>query len=79
MSDGPINIATLNIQQLERIKQSLEDDLSQLSNSLNALKQAAAGYYTSQDTLKSITPENEGREVLIPLTNSISFSNITLL
>lgn len=69
----PVDIGTLQLPQLEQIKETLGDDIEQIQLGLNSLKQATHGYLMSKESLSTLTPENDGKEILVPLTNSISF------
>ena len=68
-----IDVTTLGLPQLEQIRDNLGEDIEQIQEGLNALKQATYGYIQSKEAAKSITPANEGKEILIPMTSSISF------
>ena len=70
--EGAIDITTLSLQELEKVKEGLESDLEYLSRSRGALVTAANGYQGSKDTLAAVAKENEGRAVLVPITSSIS-------
>mmetsp|Transcript_21665 Transcript_21665/g.37022 ORF Transcript_21665/g.37022 Transcript_21665/m.37022 type:complete len:160 (+) Transcript_21665:27-506(+) len=66
-----IDVTTLGLPQLEQIRDNLGEDIEQIQEGLNALKQATYGYIQSKEAAKSITPANEGKEILIPMTSSL--------
>jgi len=68
-----IDVTTLGLPQLEQIRDNLGEDIEQIQEGLNSLKQATYGYIQSKEAAKSITSANEGKEILIPMTSSISF------
>ena len=44
------------------------------TNSLNQLKLAQSKYVESQESLNKVSPESKDKEILVPLTSSVSFS-----
>lgn len=48
-------------------------ELNLFQDSLGSLKLAQTKFQNSGETLAQITPESEGKEILVPLTGSVSF------
>ena len=72
MAEGRgIDVTTLNLQQLEQLRDGLNEDIEQIQAGLNSLKQATHGYILSKDAARTVKAENEGKEVLIPMTGSL--------
>ena len=69
-----IDVNTLSLPQLEQIRDGLNEDIEQIQDGLNSLKQATSGYIQSKDAVRTIQKGNQGKEILIPMTGSISFS-----
>ena len=69
-----VDITTLGLQELEQIRDGLNEDIERIQVGLNSLKQATHGYILSKDAANSVRPENEGTDILVPMTSSISFS-----
>ncbi|KAI8053979.1 hypothetical protein BDF22DRAFT_742953 [Syncephalis plumigaleata] len=68
-----VQLQDLDLQQLQSVKQQLEDELSHFNGSFVSLKRIQSTFSDCIDAIKEITPENEGRTILAPLTSSISF------
>ncbi|KAJ3324973.1 phosphatidylinositol-3,5-bisphosphate 5-phosphatase [Boothiomyces sp. JEL0866] len=68
---GSINLHELPLPQLQAVRQQIEEELQVLTNSFAKLKQAQSKFSESIESLKSVTPGNQGRELLVPLTNSL--------
>merc|ERR1711918_81247 len=66
-----VNLASLDIQQLQQLKKQLEGECEEFSNSITSLKYAQARYEESNEALAAIIPENAGKKMLVPLTNSL--------
>eukprot|EP00040_Diaphanoeca_grandis_P039419 m.259002 g.259002 ORF g.259002 m.259002 type:complete len:150 (+) comp37438_c0_seq1:73-522(+) len=58
-------------QQLDQMRQELQGEVEYLTNSLKQLKGAQEKYVNSLQSLESITSENDGNEVLVPLTGTL--------
>ena len=43
-----------------------------MTGSLQQLKEVQQKFVKSQETLGTITPENDGKDILLPLTSSVS-------
>ena len=61
----------LTIPQLQQQKQILEQEVSHLTDTVAKLKAAQQAYEMSSKALSAYTPENEDKDVLIPLANSV--------
>jgi prefoldin alpha subunit len=61
----------LTIPQLQQQKQILEQEVSHLTDTVAKLKAAQQAYEMSSKALSSYTPENEDKEILVPLSNSV--------
>ncbi|XP_018562427.1 prefoldin subunit 5 [Anoplophora glabripennis] len=66
-----IDLTTLNIQQLSTLKQQLDQELNLFQESLASLKVAQSKFQNSGETLEKVTPETEGKDILVPLTGSM--------
>ncbi|XP_045466838.1 prefoldin subunit 5 [Harmonia axyridis] len=66
-----IDLTTLNIQQLSTLKSQLDGELNLFQDSLGSLKIAQTKFQNSGETLAQINLENEGKEILVPLTGSM--------
>ncbi|PSN37488.1 hypothetical protein C0J52_20948 [Blattella germanica] len=81
--DGPelqqIDLTKLNLQQLTNIKQTLDQEISVFQESLQTLKMAQTKFQDSGDSLEKITPETEGKTIMVPLTGSVSLKLVYLL
>ncbi|KZT30141.1 Prefoldin-domain-containing protein [Neolentinus lepideus HHB14362 ss-1] len=66
-----INVADLDIAQLGEVRTQLEEELNHLTNSFAQLKQAQTKFKACIDNVGEINPNNIGRTILVPLTNSL--------
>ncbi|PSR84210.1 hypothetical protein PHLCEN_2v5498 [Hermanssonia centrifuga] len=66
-----INVTDLDLPQLVDVKKQLEEELSHLSNSFTQLKQAQAKFKACVENVTEIKPSNQGKTILVPLTNSL--------
>lgn len=66
-----VSVADLTIPQLQQYKQSLEQELTYMTDTVAKLKAAQQAYDMSGKVLEELSPEKEGRDILIPLTNSV--------
>lgn len=65
----PIN--SLPIQELQSLKQQMEDDIALLRSNQQKLRYAADSFKGCNDGLVNLSKQDEGAEVLIPLTSSV--------
>uniref|UniRef100_A0A6U8Y5Q3 Prefoldin subunit 5 n=1 Tax=Zooxanthella nutricula TaxID=1333877 RepID=A0A6U8Y5Q3_9DINO len=68
---GSIPLTQASLQQLNMVKQQLEQELKGLMKNLEALREAESRFKASSETLVSLVPENEGKAMLVPLTTSL--------
>ena len=66
-----VSAADLSIPQLQQYKQSLEQELSYMTDTVAKLKAAQQAYDMSGKVLGELSPEKEGKDILVPLTNSV--------
>ncbi|KAI0033587.1 Prefoldin alpha subunit [Vararia minispora EC-137] len=66
-----INISDLDVPQLADVRKQLEEELTHLTNSFSQLKQAQAKFRSCIDSVKEVAPQNQGKTILVPLTNSL--------
>merc|ERR1712137_298077 len=73
MSEGrkAVDITTLGLPELEQIRDGLNEDIEKIQVGLNSLNQATHGYILSKDAADSVRPENEGTDILVPMTSSL--------
>ncbi|KAJ3017995.1 UNVERIFIED_CONTAM: subunit of tubulin prefoldin [Siphonaria sp. JEL0065] len=70
MSDGPINLADLPLQQLQAVKNQMDEEIQHLTQSYAQLKQAQVKFSDSIESLNSIAGQKD-EKILIPLTSSL--------
>ncbi|KAE9399463.1 Prefoldin alpha subunit [Gymnopus androsaceus JB14] len=66
----PISLSDLDLTQLGEIKKQFEEELNHLTNSFAQLKQAQAKFKACIENVAELKPENQGKTILVPLTNS---------
>lgn len=66
-----IDINSLGLQQLTQLKQQLDQEIDLFGTSLQQLKIAQTKYQESGECVEKLTPETEGKEMLVPLTTSM--------
>ena len=66
-----IDITKLSISQLQQLKKQLDDENNTLAQKYSHLKLAQNRLNESKRSLEPIKPENEGKEILVPLTQSL--------
>ncbi|KAI9183848.1 subunit of tubulin prefoldin [Blastocladiella emersonii ATCC 22665] len=66
-----INLESIPLPQLQAIQQQLTEEIQHLTSSFTQLKQAQAKFADCLASLDAIQPANAGKQVLIPLTNSL--------
>lgn len=78
-----MDISKLNLAQLDQVKQQLDQEVELFSSSLQQLKMAQTKFQESGECLDKVAPENEGKEILVPLTGSMyvpgKLSDITMV
>ncbi|KAL7750378.1 subunit of tubulin prefoldin [Sorochytrium milnesiophthora] len=68
---GVIDLTELPLQQLQAVRQQLEEEIQILTQSFTQLKQAQAKFHDCIESLRPIAPENADNALLIPITNSL--------
>ncbi|UZJ53402.1 hypothetical protein CBS101457_002722 [Exobasidium rhododendri] len=71
MSDQPVDVADLDVAQLQDVGKQLEQELQHLTSSYGQLKAAQAKFRTCIESVNAIKPGNVGKEILVPLTSSL--------
>jgi len=66
-----IDLTKLSLQQLGQLKQQLDQELTVFQDSLQTLKIAQSKFQESGSCLDKVTPEAKGKEILVPLTDSM--------
>ena len=66
-----VSITDLSIQQLQQYKQSLEQEMTYLTDTVAKLKMAQQAYEMSGKVLDDFGPEKKGRDILVPLSNNV--------
>nr|XP_033794700.1 prefoldin subunit 5 [Geotrypetes seraphini] len=66
-----VNISELSLQQLEILKNQLDQEMEFLSSSVAQLKLVQTKYVEAKDCLNVLTTASEGKELLVPLTSSM--------
>lgn len=66
-----IDIDTLSLDQLDQLRQQEESRLQALTNRYAALRQAAARLNQAQSSVSELKPNQDGKEVMVPLTESV--------
>uniref|UniRef100_A0A2I3RD21 Prefoldin subunit 5 n=2 Tax=Pan TaxID=9596 RepID=A0A2I3RD21_PANTR len=64
-------ITEMNLPQLEMLKNQLDQEMEFLSTSIAQLKVVQTKYVEAKDCLNMLSKNNEGRELLLPLTSLI--------
>lgn len=70
-TSSSINLDQLSLDELNQLKQQEEARLEALGTRYAALRAAAARLSASMSAVSEITPSSEGKEVLVPLTESV--------
>eukprot|EP00937_MAST-01D_sp_MAST-1D-sp2_P004267 g4267.t1 len=66
-----INLATLPMEQLNQLKQQLEQEVGALTQNYTGLLAAQRRFQESKKSMRSLTPGTTGKEVMVPLTQSL--------
>jgi len=66
-----IDLDQLSLEELNQLKQDEEARLQTFSGHLAQLRQAAAKIHASQRAVQELGPAADGKEVLVPLTESV--------
>ncbi|EFA76576.1 prefoldin subunit 5 [Heterostelium album PN500] len=65
-----VNLAALSLEQLEMVKEQVENEIQTLSDSMLQLKHAATKYLEAKEAIQGLAGA-EGKEILVPLTSSL--------
>jgi len=68
---GTIDLDKLSLDELNQAKQQEEGKLQALTNHYASLRAAAARLTASTNAISELSPSSEGKEVMIPLTESV--------
>ncbi|KAI8919623.1 putative prefoldin subunit 5, partial [Entophlyctis helioformis] len=68
---NPIKLEELPLQQLQAVRQQIEEEMQVLTQSFAQLRQAQAKFNEGIESLKALGPKAEGKDVLVPLTSSL--------
>eukprot|EP00357_Protocruzia_adherens_P037712 CAMPEP_0115037104 /NCGR_PEP_ID=MMETSP0216-20121206/42564_1 /TAXON_ID=223996 /ORGANISM="Protocruzia adherens, Strain Boccale" /LENGTH=107 /DNA_ID=CAMNT_0002417149 /DNA_START=45 /DNA_END=365 /DNA_ORIENTATION=- len=71
MEQKEVPIESLTPQQLVAVKKQLDSEMQQLTTSFQQLRQAQVRYKDSKTILDNLNSQNQDKEILIPLTNSL--------
>jgi len=66
-----IPLQNASLQQLNQVKQQLEQEIGGMGRNREALKDAENRFSSSVECLKYLTPEVEGQPMMVPLTSSL--------
>merc|ERR1712224_407271 len=69
--EGQVNINSMPVEQLQNLKKQLDGECENFQTTITSLKFAQSKYEESQEALVAVTGENEGKQMLVPLTNSL--------
>ncbi|XP_054882860.1 prefoldin subunit 5 [Poeciliopsis prolifica] len=66
-----VNLTDLSLPQLEGLKGQLDQEVEFLTSSISQLKIAQNKFVEAKDSLSVLSPNNKGKELLVPLTSSM--------
>ncbi|KAA0713041.1 Prefoldin subunit 5 [Triplophysa tibetana] len=66
-----VNLTELSLPQLEGLKTQLDQETEFLTSSIGQLKVVQTKYVEAKDSLNVLSKNNEGKELLVPLTSSM--------
>ncbi|XP_069761162.1 prefoldin subunit 5 isoform X2 [Narcine bancroftii] len=66
-----VNVADIPLQQLEVLRNQLEQETEFLTTSIQQLKLVQTKYMESQESLNKLSADHAGKDVLVPLTSSM--------
>ncbi|KAM3621708.1 uncharacterized protein V6R79_014796 [Siganus canaliculatus] len=66
-----VNLTDLSLPQLEGLKTQLDQEIEFLTSSIGQLKVAQTKFVEAKDSLNVLNKNNEGKELLVPLTSSM--------
>eukprot|EP00271_Cylindrocystis_brebissonii_P007547 TRINITY_DN21112_c0_g1_i1.p1 TRINITY_DN21112_c0_g1~~TRINITY_DN21112_c0_g1_i1.p1 ORF type:complete len:156 (-),score=29.67 TRINITY_DN21112_c0_g1_i1:399-866(-) len=65
------DLPKLPVEQLQQIKEQMDNELSVMSDSLGNLRTAMSRVEASANTLMGLSSQTEGKKVLVPMANSL--------
>ncbi|UYV67127.1 PFDN5 [Cordylochernes scorpioides] len=69
MSEGQkVEITKLDLATLTQLKQRLDQEVDFFRTSIQQLKMAQMKFLESEENVQKLTPEDEGKDILVPLT-----------
>lgn len=68
---GAVDLDKLSLEELNQAKQQEEGRLQALTSRYAQLRAAAARLTASSNAISEISPSSDGKEVMIPLTESV--------
>jgi prefoldin alpha subunit len=72
MADGGgVPVQNLGLQELNTVKEQLEQEVKQLNASLNQLTLAGNKFRFTEEAVQSVSPENAGKSIMVPLSSSL--------
>ncbi|KAK9380648.1 Prefoldin [Kockiozyma suomiensis] len=72
MAEKQVDLSLLSPQQLNEVKNQLEQELEHLTQSFQKLRQAQAKFKECIASIdRTAKPENKGKSILVPLTSSL--------
>ncbi|XP_001178621.1 prefoldin subunit 5 [Strongylocentrotus purpuratus] len=72
MAEGQqVDLMQLPLPQLNGLKEQLDQEVEMMQNSLQQLKMAQSRFVESSDSISKLNKDNEGKEMLVPLTSSL--------
>jgi len=69
--DGGINLFALSLEQLNQLKQSIEEELQGLNGAIQQLQVSRNKLTTSKEALERLASTPEGSSMLVPITSSL--------
>ncbi len=66
-----VDVTTLPVQDLNKIRTSLAEDVQLITNNFGNLKVAQSRYTMALEALSDIKPENANKRIMVPLTGSL--------
>ncbi|CAI8001049.1 Prefoldin subunit 5 [Geodia barretti] len=66
-----LKLSQLSLQQLDRFKAQLNEEVSILTSSMQSLKTVQLKLKESKESLDSVNDKSEGKPILVPLTSSM--------
>ena len=66
-----VNLGNLSLGELQQVKKQLETEAGMLSQNIAALQSAESRFKLSKEACGQMSKKNEGKELLIPLTQSM--------